>query len=223
MSKYTCSICGYVYDELAGDPDAGISPGTKWVDVPDDWECPLCGASKSDFEAESPSEVAKSIFSNSANKDSVELEKLSYGEMSAIFSNLAKGCEKQYKMKDAELYKELAQYYEGISRASDKKKLSYIDELVQKDISSYSDGKAITSKNADRGALRALVWSEKVTKILSSILSRYNKQKDSLLKDKDLYVCEICGFVYLGDALPEVCPVCKVPNFKMGKVQKEAI
>lgn len=49
MDKYVCNICGYVYDEAAGDPDSGIAPGTKWEDVPDDWVCPMCGVSKEDF------------------------------------------------------------------------------------------------------------------------------------------------------------------------------
>ena len=49
MKKYTCSLCGYVYDEAAGDPDSGIAPGTKFEDLPDTWVCPLCGASKADF------------------------------------------------------------------------------------------------------------------------------------------------------------------------------
>ena len=52
MDRYVCTICGYVYDPEAGDPDNGVSPGTKWEDVPDDWECPVCGASKDDFEKE---------------------------------------------------------------------------------------------------------------------------------------------------------------------------
>ena len=34
MAKYVCSVCGYEYDEAAGDPDNGIAPGTKWVDIP---------------------------------------------------------------------------------------------------------------------------------------------------------------------------------------------
>jgi rubredoxin len=52
MDRYVCSICGYVYDPEQGDPDNGVAPGTKWEDVPDDWECPVCGASKDDFEKE---------------------------------------------------------------------------------------------------------------------------------------------------------------------------
>ena len=50
MEKYVCTICGYVYDPEKGDPDGGIAPGTKFEDIPDGWVCPLCGASKSDFE-----------------------------------------------------------------------------------------------------------------------------------------------------------------------------
>ena len=41
--RYVCNVCGYVYDEANGDPDAGIAAGTKWADVPADWTCPLCG------------------------------------------------------------------------------------------------------------------------------------------------------------------------------------
>ena len=46
----TCIVCGYVYDEEKGDPEHGLEPGTRWEDVPEDWECPECGAGKSDFE-----------------------------------------------------------------------------------------------------------------------------------------------------------------------------
>ncbi|NLB37893.1 MAG: rubredoxin [Clostridiales bacterium] len=49
MKKYVCDICGYVYDEALGDPDNNVAPGTKWEDVPEDWECPVCGAPKDDF------------------------------------------------------------------------------------------------------------------------------------------------------------------------------
>ena len=44
MKQYECDLCGYVYDEAAGDPDNGIAPGTNWV-------CPLCGAGKDEFTA----------------------------------------------------------------------------------------------------------------------------------------------------------------------------
>lgn len=47
--KWQCYFCGYLYDEALGDPEEGIPPGTRWVSVPDDWHCPDCGVSKSDF------------------------------------------------------------------------------------------------------------------------------------------------------------------------------
>lgn len=47
--KYQCDLCGYVYDPAVGDPDNGIEPGTSFDDLPDDWVCPECGATKDDF------------------------------------------------------------------------------------------------------------------------------------------------------------------------------
>ena len=47
--KYVCEVCGYEYDEELGDPDNGIEAGTKFEDLPDDFECPLCGVSKDNF------------------------------------------------------------------------------------------------------------------------------------------------------------------------------
>ena len=41
MKVYMCVICGYVYDEAKGVPEEGISPGTRWEDVPINWKCPL--------------------------------------------------------------------------------------------------------------------------------------------------------------------------------------
>ena len=52
MSKYVCTICGYVYDESVGAPDMDIPAGTKWADVPDSFVCPVCGAGKESFELE---------------------------------------------------------------------------------------------------------------------------------------------------------------------------
>jgi rubredoxin len=49
MTKYVCTICDYVYDPAVGDPESGISPGTRFEDLPDDWLCPLCGVPKSEF------------------------------------------------------------------------------------------------------------------------------------------------------------------------------
>ena len=50
MAVYVCVLCGYEYDPVAGDPDHGIEEGTDFDALPEDFECPLCGASKEDFE-----------------------------------------------------------------------------------------------------------------------------------------------------------------------------
>ena len=47
--RWICDACGYIYDEAKGDPDSGLMPGTRYQDIPDDWQCPLCGLSKSDL------------------------------------------------------------------------------------------------------------------------------------------------------------------------------
>jgi rubredoxin len=49
-ATWMCLICGWIYDEAAGDPERGVAPGTAWQAVPVNWTCPECGARKEDFE-----------------------------------------------------------------------------------------------------------------------------------------------------------------------------
>ena len=50
MQKWQCIVCGFIYDESVGMPEDGISPGTRWMDIPETWACPDCGVAKADFE-----------------------------------------------------------------------------------------------------------------------------------------------------------------------------
>ncbi len=50
MKKWVCIVCGFIYEESLGLPEEGIPAGTAWDDIPDDWLCPDCGVTKSDFE-----------------------------------------------------------------------------------------------------------------------------------------------------------------------------
>jgi len=50
--KYVCNVCGWEYDEAEGLPENGIAPGTRFEDLPEDFECPLCAVGKEDFSAE---------------------------------------------------------------------------------------------------------------------------------------------------------------------------
>ena len=54
MKNYVCVLCGYVYRPALGDEENGIEAGTDFEELPEDWTCPLCGASKEDFEPVSP-------------------------------------------------------------------------------------------------------------------------------------------------------------------------
>lgn len=47
--KYVCDVCGWEYDEEAGDLDNGIEPGTKFEDLPENFECPVCFVGKDQF------------------------------------------------------------------------------------------------------------------------------------------------------------------------------
>ncbi len=47
--RWICDACGYIYDEAKGDPDSGLAPGTRYQEIPDDWQCPLCGLTKRDL------------------------------------------------------------------------------------------------------------------------------------------------------------------------------
>lgn len=52
--QFICNACGFIYKEAEGDPDSGLAPGTRFADIPDDWECPLCAVTKADFSPYTP-------------------------------------------------------------------------------------------------------------------------------------------------------------------------
>jgi rubredoxin len=220
MVKYVCSICGFIYDEAKGIPEAGIAPGTVWGDLPEDWICPLCGASKSEFEKQGESAAPTEKKTVSIIELSTDMKEMSPLEISALCTNLARGCEKQYKPEEAALFTELAGYFKAASTPANDPDFDKLIALIEKDLEEgFPNANAVASDVNDRGALRALVWSEKVTRILKSLLTRYQKDGNAMLENTGVYVCTICGFVYIGDTPPEICPVCKVPNWKFEKIE----
>ena len=209
--KYRCTICGYIYDD-----DKEKVPFDQ---LPDTWKCPLCGARKSDF-APVTDEVKKEVI---IEEDFDEMENLTVGQLSALCSNLAKGCEKQYKFEEMKKFNELADYFSAICPASDYDKVEDIAKMIMTDIDEgYPDIQAKASADGDRGALRIRVWGEKVTRMLNSLVTRYLEEGEAMLKDTQVWVCTICGFVYVGDKPPELCPVCKVPSWKFQKMEARA-
>jgi rubrerythrin len=141
-------------------------------------------------------------------------------EVSALCFNLALACEKQYKKEESELFSELADYFKSAAAPAKDPSWDKLISLIDKDLNEgFPSVKATATEAKDRGALRSLVWAEKVTRILNSILVRYQKEGEAMLENTGVYICTICGFVYIGDTPPELCPVCKVPNWKFEKVE----
>jgi rubredoxin len=220
MRKYVCIVCGYVYDEAKGIPEAGIAPGTRWEDLPDDWACPLCGATKAEFMLQDDHTETAQEKSLPPMETAADMKELTPLEMSALCTNLARGCEKQYKHEEAALFAELGGYFKAVSPPSKDPSFDKLMELIDNDLErGIPNAKAASADAEDRGAMRALVWSEKATRILKSLLNRYKREGEGMLENTGVYVCTICGFIYVGDKLPEVCPVCKVPNWKFEKVE----
>ena len=140
-------------------------------------------------------------------------------ELSVVCSNLAKGCEKQYLPEQAAAFTRLANWLKGQAESVQSAGFESLLEKVNHDLNEdYPAANAAAAENQDRGALRSLVWSEKVTRMLASLLNRYKTEGDAMLKNTGVWVCTICGFVYIGDVPPERCPVCKVPGLKFEKI-----
>ena len=48
-TQYVCNGCGYEYNPEIGDEEGGISPGTTFEALPEEWICPVCGEEKTAF------------------------------------------------------------------------------------------------------------------------------------------------------------------------------
>lgn len=209
LMRYVCRICGYVYDEA--------TENVSFDSLPDTWKCPWCGADKSDFEAEG-SEKPAELPPAPLPVDN-DMQDFSAGRLSVLCSNLARGCEKQYKPEEAAMFSELADYFRTVTPPVKDAAVEMIAELLKNDIENYPALRAAADIDHDRGAARVCVWGEKVTRMLSSLVSRYLKEGEAMLADTDIWVCTVCGFVYVGDKAPELCPVCKVPAWKFEKIK----
>ena len=213
-------VCGYEYDEAAGDKSQGIAPGTKWEDLPEGWVCPICGADKTLFEL-AGGEQAQAAGPAAGVSAPEQKDGMSALEQAILCSNLSKAGDKQHNAPLASLFDRLSQYFEAASVPEGD--LEGASKLVNEDIASgyvaaFNTGREI----GDRGALRALTWGEKVTKIQANLVGGYLKEGDAAFEGSKLFVCEACGFIYTGAEAPEICPVCKVPRFKFNQVKRGA-
>ena len=49
MKVWCCQVCGYVYDPRSGDDEKGIPPDTPFEHLPEEWLCPVCGATATNY------------------------------------------------------------------------------------------------------------------------------------------------------------------------------
>lgn len=210
MKKYRCKICDYIYDDAKEE--------VKFENLPDSWICPLCGAPKNLFEE--IKEEHENIKNNAVEKEDTheDLRELSDEEVAYICLNLAKGCEKQYLEEEQNLFKEIANSY--LKKISTKEgSLNDVKNLIKQDTSLLENAMATANQYQDRGAKRVINWASKTTNLISSILERYEKEGTDFIKKNKIWVCDICGFIYIGEKAPETCPICKVPSFKILEVE----
>lgn len=208
--KFTCCICGYVYEEE--------KEGVPFNELSLDWACPSCGAQKAMFDPVKVEQPEPSAAEGVSPDVHHELKKLSAGALSLLFSNLARGCEKQYRPAEQKQYLEIAGFFASLARK--EKAEGDLASIVSENLSGvYNDAEASASAAGDRGALRARLWSYKVEMIARTILSRYEKEGEKMLENTSVWVCSVCGFVFIGNSAPALCPVCKVPSWKFDKVE----
>lgn len=86
MRRYICSVCGFEYDPEKGIPQAGIAPGTPFEDLPDGFECPLCGASKNAF---APQEDLRKKLAPPSVQITTEVQRLIFRTPTTISLRLA--------------------------------------------------------------------------------------------------------------------------------------
>lgn len=148
-----------------------------------------------------------------------DLRELSYGELSALCSNLANACDKQQLFEEKAAFSELSAYFSERTEPIGGKDFSDIQALAQGDLDSvFVKAWDTAEEAADRGAKRSLTWTKKATALLTSLLTRFDMKGDDLIEGTNVWVCEICGFIFVGDTPPDVCPICKVPKIKIHKV-----
>ena len=208
--KYVCPVCGYVYDEE--------KEKIPFSELDEKWVCPWCGAIKAVFtpmgEVNTSSDITHPIHLDN------DLKKISSGVLSVIFSNLARGCEKQYKAEEMALFTEIAEYFAKATPNEKNADINTLSELVTSDLrNEHKNLRSAAEQEKDRGTLRICTWGEKVTNIVNSIITRYKNEGSAFFANTEIWVCSVCGFIYIGDSAPSLCPVCKVPDWKFDKIE----
>lgn len=209
---YVCTVCGFVYDET--------EQGTLFGELSNEWVCPWCGADKTMFEVRSDTKPEASKPENAKVVLPQNNDGLSTMALSALCTNLARGCEKQYDSENQKHFEKLGAYFKSHASCVE----SSVDELIktiEDDVHTNYPLLMDTARKAkDRGTQRVAVWGDKVSWILLNLLKRYRDNGSEFIASADIWVCSVCGFVYVGEKAPAICPVCKVPDWKFDRIEE---
>lgn len=203
VKEYICKAC----------EKYKLAPGERPEDLPSNWKCPVCWVGLNALEELVVEPKVDPILDSNLPKD------LSFGQLSALFSNLAKGCDKQGKSDEKTLFETLSDHYNRVMQKEPKSVYTKLDCLLGEELerdfyTAMKEAKTV----ADRGAQRALVWTKKVSYTMRSLLEDKAEMLAMIGTGKSVHVCQICGFVIVDDNAPDRCPVCGVPKFKIKAV-----
>jgi rubrerythrin len=155
----------------------------------------------------------------------LEQDERPLGVLSLAFGNLAEAARRQQRPNQAKLLSALSLSFQiqamnddkAEAQAADRNKwLAALQEQAKKQLAhGFKPGIQSATDLGERGVLRALLWGQKVSMIQNSLIGRFLRQGNELLEgDKQMYVCEACGFVILKDGGPDICPICKAPSHR---------
>jgi rubrerythrin len=137
---------------------------------------------------------------------------------SVVLRNFSVASEKMHRFGLASRFKAMALSLEAI--AADTIGPKPLGEVLSEILTSLKNdtadriplAKLTAADTGHRGPLRALTWGAKVAAIQSSVIARFLKSPDTFLEGgKQIYVCEACGFIFVGNRALDICPVCKAP------------
>ena len=135
MEKYICTVCGFVYDEAQGIPDAAFRL------VPNGKTCRKTGyvrfaATKDEFEQEESAPAAPVVEKKAASDvaSTENVRELTPLEISALCTNLARGCEKQYKPAEAESFMTLAAFFKSAAPSAQDPAFDQLLTRIEEDL-----------------------------------------------------------------------------------------
>lgn len=147
------------------------------------------------------------------------------GEMAPILSNLAKAAEKMQApdlaVRFLNLSKSCDLTLDAVDREMPPVSNTWDSCAAQNQIlltRAFPSIESALEARPDRAVLRVDTWGKKVAAIQKSLLQRYIQKGDDVVRGKDIFVCEACGFIFLGDAAPAICPICKAPASRFVRV-----